>query len=66
MSGLTISRKEGEAIIIGNEIRVVVKSIGTERVKINIVAPKRIEVHREELNDRLREFRAQKLEADLS
>lgn len=46
---LTLSRKADEAIRIGNDIRIVIKRIDGEIVKIGIEAPKDVPIYREEV-----------------
>lgn len=46
---LVLSRKKGEAIVIGNDITIVVISIEGGRVKLGIDAPQNVEVHRKEI-----------------
>lgn len=46
---LVLSRKEKESILIGDEIEIVVLSIRDHRVRLGIVAPKELEIVRNEL-----------------
>lgn len=46
---LVLSRKKGETIIIGDQIEVKVLSIDGDQVKLGIVAPKSVKVHRSEI-----------------
>lgn len=50
---LVLSRKKGEKIVIGSGIEVVVIDISKKRVRIGIVAPAEVPVHREEVARRL-------------
>jgi carbon storage regulator len=50
---LMLSRKEGESIMIGDEIRIVVVSVEGRCIKIGVEAPREIPVHREEVYRRL-------------
>lgn len=52
---LVLSRKKGESIIIGDHIEVKVLSIDGDQVKIGIVAPKSINVHRSEVFEAIQE-----------
>jgi carbon storage regulator len=49
---LVLTRKEGEAIVIGNDVRVSVVSVGPGRVKLAIDAPKWMAIDRQEIHDR--------------
>jgi len=46
---LVLSRKLGEEILIGNDVRLVVYRIGGNRVRLGIAAPDGVPVHRAEL-----------------
>jgi carbon storage regulator len=48
---LVLSRKPGEQIVIGNDIRVTVVEIKGGRVKIGIEAPDDVAIFRSELRD---------------
>jgi carbon storage regulator len=50
---LVLSRKRGEVITVGNEVTVTVLSIQGERVKLGIVAPAEMPVHRREIFERI-------------
>lgn len=50
---LALTRKKGETIVIGDEIEVVVIGISGEQVKLGIVAPKHISVHRKEIYEQI-------------
>jgi carbon storage regulator len=46
---LTLTRKVGESIRIGEEIQIVVKEIRRNHVRIGILAPKDVKIYREEV-----------------
>ena len=46
---LVLTRKSGESIAIGNDIRVTVLGITGKHVKLGIAAPNRVLVYREEI-----------------
>ena len=46
---LALTRKKGSSIMIGNDIEITVLGIQGEQVKLCIVAPKNISVHRKEI-----------------
>jgi len=52
---LTLSRKTDEAILIGQDIRIVIKRVDGEIVKIGIGAPKNMAIYREEIFARVGE-----------
>lgn len=53
---LVLSRKIGEEIIIADRIRVKVVGIQGNRVKLGIVAPEDVTIHRQEIYQIRREF----------
>jgi carbon storage regulator len=46
---LTLTRKVGESIRIGDDIEIVVKEIRRNQVRIGIVAPRDVAIYREEV-----------------
>ena len=48
---LVLSRKKNEAIVIDNNIVVTVVEIRGDKVRLGIVAPKDVPVHRQEVYD---------------
>ena len=46
---LALSRKQNEAIIIGNDVEVTILEVKGDQVKIGITAPKNVPVYRKEL-----------------
>jgi carbon storage regulator len=46
---LTLTRKVGEIIRIGDEVQIVVKEIRRNHVRIGILAPKDVKIYREEI-----------------
>jgi len=57
---LALTRKKGESIIINDNIEVIVLGVQGEQVKLGIVAPKSIPVHRKEIYEQIQ---AENLEA---
>ncbi len=55
---LVLTRKPGEAIVIGNGITVTIVEVKGERVRLGFSAPAEVTIHREELK--------RKIEAGLS
>lgn len=57
---LVLERKEGEVILIGNDIEVRVVSVRGDKIRIGVTAPKSVPVYREEIivAERLRAARA--------
>ena len=50
---LALTRKKSESIIINDNIEVIVLGIQGEQVKLGIVAPKSIPVHRKEIYEQI-------------
>jgi len=51
---LVLSRKRGEAITIGNGVTITVLSVQGDKVKLGIVAPAEVSVHRQEIYERIK------------
>ena len=51
---LVLTRRLGEAITIGDDIKIVIVDLDTSQVKIGIQAPRSVEVYREELYERIK------------
>lgn len=52
---LVLSRKEGEKILIGESIELLVVQVENDRVKLGVKAPHEVPVHREEVYRRIHE-----------
>ena len=50
---LVLTRKPGEQIVIGNNIRITVVSVGPGRVKLGIEAPSNVPVNRQEIYEKI-------------
>lgn len=55
---LILTRRVGETICLGDEITVTVLSVSNNQVRIGVNAPKDVEVHREEIYERIQKERA--------
>lgn len=51
---LVLTRRLGEAITIGENIRLVVVDIDGSQVKLGLEAPREIEIYREELYEKIK------------
>lgn len=61
---LVLTRKQGEALVIGDDVRIRVVSVSGGQVRIAIEAPDGVAVHREEVYERI--VRANREAADAS
>lgn len=52
---LALTRKKNESIMIGDNIEVIVLGVQGEQVKLGIVAPKDISVHRKEIYQQIQQ-----------
>lgn len=52
---LALSRKQGESIMVGNDIELTILEVKGEQVKVGISAPKSIPVYRKEIYMQIRE-----------
>ena len=50
---LVLTRRQGESILIGPDIKITVVSLGPGRVKLGIEAPPQVRVEREEIHARI-------------
>ena len=50
---LILTRKVGESLMIGDETVVTVLSVRNQQVRVGICAPKDVDVHREEVYERI-------------
>jgi carbon storage regulator len=50
---LVLTRRQNESIIIANNIKITVVSVGPGRVKLGIEAPPNVRVDRQEIHDRI-------------
>jgi carbon storage regulator len=60
---LILSRRIGEAVIIGDEVSVTVLSINGAQVRLGVNAPRNVPVHREEIYERIKQNEAEKTES---
>lgn len=51
---LILTRRVGETIMVGDDIRVTVLGVKGNQVRVGIEAPKEMPVHREEIYDRIK------------
>lgn len=51
---LILTRRIGETVMIGDDVRVAVLSVSGTQVRIGIWAPKSVAVHREEIFEKVR------------
>jgi carbon storage regulator len=55
---LVLTRRPGEQIVIGDNIRITVVSIGPGRVKIGIDAPANVRIDRQEVHEKIQQEQA--------
>jgi carbon storage regulator len=51
---LILTRRVGEAVMIGNEVTVTVLGVKGNQVRLGVNAPKDVSVHREEIYERIK------------
>ncbi len=50
---LILTRRPGEAIVIGDDIKVTILGVANKQIRIGIEAPKEVSVHREEIYEKI-------------
>ena len=63
---LTLTRKVGESVCIGDNIKVVVKEVKGKQVRLGVIAPREIYVCREELYDKIHQANVGATETDVN
>lgn len=62
---LILTRRVGEAVMIGDEVTVTVLGVKGNQVRVGVNAPKTVSVHREEIYERIqREEKGESAEND--
>ncbi|HHH36273.1 MAG TPA: carbon storage regulator [Gammaproteobacteria bacterium] len=54
---LILTRKVGETLVIGDDITVTICAVKNSQVRVGIQAPKDVEIHREEIYERIQKER---------
>jgi len=54
---LILTRRDGETIKIGDDIEVIVLGAKGNQIRLGIKAPQDVEIHREEIYERIRQKR---------
>ena len=62
---LALSRKKGDAIVIGNNIEITILDIKGDQIKIGITAPKEVSIYRKEVYLQIQEETKEALENNL-
>lgn len=52
---LVLSRKKGESIVVSDNIIITVVEVKGDKIRLGIVAPKDVSVHRQEIFDAINE-----------
>jgi len=63
---LVLSRRQGESIVIGNDVRVTVVSVAGNQVKLSIEAPRSVPIYRSEVWEAIRKENEGALKAGIS
>ncbi len=62
---LVLTRKSGQTINIGDDIRIKIVEIGNGFVKLGIDAPKEMPIYREELYEKLKQLNVEAARIDI-
>lgn len=63
---LVLTRKTGEGIIIGDDIRITVVELKGGGVRIGIDAPREMKVHRQEVFDKIKQENKEAIQWDIA
>ena len=63
---LVLTRKKDEAVVIGDDIEIIISEISEDKVKIAIKAPKNIKIFRKELIKAVEDENVKSLEVSVS
>lgn len=63
---LVITRRAGESILLGDEIRIVILGVESDRIKIGIEAPQSTKILRAELMTEVSDINREATQSDLS
>ncbi len=63
---LVLTRKTGQIINIGDDIRIKIVDVGNGVVKIGIEAPRELPIYREELYEKLKQLNKESAAADVA
>ena len=63
---LVLSRKKDESIMIGDQIEIKILAVDGEQIKLGIVAPKTVKVHRSEVFEAIQAQNKEALSASSS
>ena len=61
---LVLTRKAGESIVIGNQVRITILEIQGRQIRLGIEAPGDISVHRGEVYERIKQENQMAAQAD--
>ncbi len=50
---LALTRKKGESIMVGDNVEVIVLGLQGEQVKLGIIAPRNVAIHRKEIFEQI-------------
>ncbi len=62
---LALTRKKGETIVIGDNVEITVLSVSKDQVKLGIVAPKEVSIHRKEIYELIQTENQAAIEVDI-
>jgi carbon storage regulator len=63
---LVLTRKTGEGIIIGDDIKITVVELKGGGVRIGIDAPREMKIHRQEVFDRIKQENKEAIQWDIA
>lgn len=61
---LILTRKLGESVTIGDDIKIIILGVRGRQVRLGIIAPQKVTIHREEIYSKIQEENKRAVNSD--